>query len=94
VRQLTAHDSSWDAYFAGMGVQPPMVTYEELAEDHDPVLRRVLDHIGVPPPAGVVVGAPRLSIQADSLSEEWVERYMEHLEAAEPLAPNHSPTEG
>src|SRR5690242_19422763 len=29
VRQLTAHDASWDAYFLGLGEQPLKVTYEE-----------------------------------------------------------------
>ena len=31
VRQLTAHDASWDAYFLGLGHEPLKITYEELA---------------------------------------------------------------
>src|SRR3954454_8815623 len=47
VRLLTAHDASWDAYFLGLGHQPLKVTYEDLAEAREPVVRRVLDHLGI-----------------------------------------------
>jgi LPS sulfotransferase NodH len=83
VRQLTAHDASWDAYFLGLGIEPLKVTYEELAEAPEPVVRRVLDHLGVDPPAGFSVRAPGLTVQSDSLSETWVRRVHEHLAALE-----------
>jgi LPS sulfotransferase NodH len=83
VRLLTAHDASWDAYFLGLGYEPLKVTYEELAEDTDAVIRRVLDHLGIPVPDDLVVEAPRLSVQADEVSEEWVRRVDEHLTALE-----------
>jgi LPS sulfotransferase NodH len=83
VRLLTAHDASWDAYFLGLGHQPLTLTYEELAEAHEPVVRRVLDHIGVEAPAELRIDTPRLRIQADDLSEQWVARVHEHLAALE-----------
>jgi trehalose 2-sulfotransferase len=83
VRLLTAHDASWDAYFLGLGYEPLKVTYEELAEDTDAVIRRVLDHLGIPVPDDLIVEAPRLSVQADEVSEEWVRRVDEHLTAPE-----------
>ena len=48
VRQLTAHDASWDAYFLGLGAEPLKVTYEELAEAPEPVVGRVLEHLRHP----------------------------------------------
>jgi LPS sulfotransferase NodH len=72
VRQLIAHDASWIGYFTGLGVEPLVVTYEELAEDHEPVVRRVLDHLDVEWPAGHRVPPPRLQVQADAMSEQWV----------------------
>ena len=83
VRQLTAHDASWDAYFLGLGAGPLKVTYEELAEHPAPVVRRVLDHLGIDTPEPLDLGAPRLEAQADELSEEWVRRVHEHLAALE-----------
>lgn len=83
VRQLTAHDASWDAYFLGLGYEPLKVTYEELAESTDAVVRSVLDHLGIVAPPGLQIGAPRLSVQADEVSELWVARVLEHLQALE-----------
>jgi LPS sulfotransferase NodH len=83
VRLLTAHDASWDAYFLGLGHTPLKVTYEELAEHPAPVVRRVLDHLGIDAPEPLDLGAPRLEAQADELSEEWVRRVHEHLVALE-----------
>ncbi|MET0685147.1 MAG: Stf0 family sulfotransferase [Solirubrobacteraceae bacterium] len=83
VRQLTAHDASWDAYFLGLGVESLKVTYEELAADPDPVIRRVLAHVGAEVPADLRIDAPKLQVQADARSEEWVQRVHDHLAALE-----------
>ncbi|HUB72642.1 MAG TPA: Stf0 family sulfotransferase [Solirubrobacteraceae bacterium] len=83
VRQLTAHDASWDAYFLGLGYEPLKVTYEELAESTGAAIARVLEHLGIPAPAAPAVEPPRLSVQADELSEEWVRRFDQHLAALE-----------
>jgi LPS sulfotransferase NodH len=83
VRLLTAHDASWDAYFLGLGDSPLKVTYEELAEAPEPVVRRVLAHLGIDAPADLRLEAPRLSVQADEVSEAWVCRVHEHLAALE-----------
>lgn len=83
VRELTAHDASWDAYFLGLGTEPPTITYEDLAEAHEPVIRRVLDHLGVPVPDDLEFGEPELRSQSDDLSERWVERFNEQLERLE-----------
>jgi LPS sulfotransferase NodH len=83
VRQLTAHDASWDAYFLGLGIESLKVTYEELAEAPEPVVRRVLEHIGAEAPADLRLDAPKLKVQADSRSEDWVRRVHEHLAALE-----------
>jgi LPS sulfotransferase NodH len=83
VRLLTAHDASWDAYFLGLGHEPLTLSYEELADAHEPVVRRVLAHIGIEPPAELNITRARLTIQADELSENWVTRVHEHLAALE-----------
>jgi trehalose 2-sulfotransferase len=83
MRQLTAHDASWDAYFLGLGHQPLKVTYEELAEAPEPVVRRVLTHLDIPAPPDLQIDAPKLAVQADERSEDWVRRVNEHLAALE-----------
>ncbi|MDX6657150.1 MAG: trehalose 2-sulfotransferase [Solirubrobacteraceae bacterium] len=83
VRLLTAHDASWDAYFLGLGLEPLKVTYEELAGQPEPIVRRVLEHLEIGAPETLDLGAPRLEAQADELSEDWVRRVHEHLAALE-----------
>jgi LPS sulfotransferase NodH len=83
VRQLTAHDASWDAYFLGLGITPLKLTYEELAEAPERVVRGVLDHLGIPAPAHLAIEPTGLKVQADARSEEWVQRVHEHLAALE-----------
>jgi LPS sulfotransferase NodH len=83
VRELTAHDASWDAYFLGLGHQPLKVTYEELAAAPEPTVRRVLDHVGVEVPDQLEIAGPQLEAQADEMSEEWVAKVHAHLSALE-----------
>jgi LPS sulfotransferase NodH len=87
MRQLTAHDASWDAYFLGLGYEPLKVTYEELAESTEDVVHSVLEHLGIAAPADLQIGPPRLSVQADEVSELWVARVLEHLQALETPEP-------
>jgi LPS sulfotransferase NodH len=87
VRLLTAHDASWDAYFLGLGYEPLKLTYEELADGTEAAVRRVLEHLGIPAPDDLVIRTPRLSVQADEVSERWVARVREHLAALEAPEP-------
>jgi LPS sulfotransferase NodH len=87
MRELTAHDASWDAYFLGLGYEPLKVTYEELAESTEAVVQGVLEHLGIAAPENLQIGPPRLSVQADEVSELWVARVLEHLEALETPEP-------
>jgi LPS sulfotransferase NodH len=83
VRLLTAHDASWDAYFLGLGHDPLKITYEELAAAPSTVVTRVLRHLEIAVPDGFRLDDPRLEVQADALSEDWVRRVHEHLAALE-----------
>jgi trehalose 2-sulfotransferase len=83
VRQLTAHDASWDAYFLGLGLEPLKVTYEELAAAPADTVAGVLAYLGLDPEAARALDAPRLRVQADERSEDWVRRVHEHLAALE-----------
>ncbi len=91
VRLLTAHDASWDAYFLGLGHEPLKLTYEELAQGTEAVIARVLEHLGIPVPGGQALETPRLSVQADAVTEEWVRRFDEHLRALETPQREHEP---
>jgi len=74
------HAAAWRDWFAGRGIEPLEIVYEEFAQEPAPTICRVLDHIGVPS-SGVDVPEPPLRRQADARSQEWVDRFREEVPA-------------
>ena len=74
------HAAAWRAWFAGRGIEPLEIVYEEFAQQPQPVVRRVLDHIGVPS-EGVHVPEPPMRRQSDARSQEWVDRFRDEVPA-------------
>ena len=54
---------------------------EDLVEDYEGTILRVLEGIGIPLPENFVVAAPRIKRQADELSEKWVRLYNDRAAA-------------
>jgi trehalose 2-sulfotransferase len=79
--RIDEHNAAWQGYFEECGVEPLKVVYEELIEDYEGTVLRLLDGIGVPVPENFVVEKPRMKQQADDLSEEWISMYNERAAA-------------
>jgi LPS sulfotransferase NodH len=75
--RIDEHNTAWQSFFEGCGVEPLEVVYEDLVEDYEGTLLRLLDGIGIPLPDHFVVAGPKMKRQADELSEEWVRLYNE-----------------
>jgi LPS sulfotransferase NodH len=75
--RIDEHNAAWQSFFEGCGVEPLEVVYEELVEDYEGTVLRLLDGIDVHVPETFVVVEPRMRRQADGLSEEWVCLYNE-----------------
>jgi trehalose 2-sulfotransferase len=71
---LADQDAAWGAFFAGNGLRPLELIYEEYARDISGAVAQVLKHLGVRP---IPVGSGEAPIrrQSDSISEEWAEAY-------------------
>jgi trehalose 2-sulfotransferase len=65
------------------------LTYEDLVEERDGVVRDVLAFLGERWVGMARLGDPRLERQADATSEEWVARYLRHARGAEETAHGH-----
>ena len=48
--RIDEHNAAWQDFFDGCGVEPLKVVYEELVEDYEGTVLRLLDGIGVPIP--------------------------------------------
>ena len=79
--RIDEHNAAWQDFFDGCGVEPLKVVYEELVEDYEGTVLRLLDGIGVPVPENFAVEKPRMKRQADELSEEWIRLYDERAAA-------------
>jgi|SRR5579859_1190806 len=78
---ICANEAAWQEYFRECGVEPFIVTYEELAEDYQTTIQRVLESLHLPLIPDIQIAKTRLKKQADSKSEEWVQRYYKMKEA-------------
>ena len=69
VHTITMHERAWQEWFAGQGLSPYEVTYEDLAEDPIGAAAAVLEHLGLvlPPDRTITVRDRR---QADDLNAD------------------------
>jgi trehalose 2-sulfotransferase len=79
--RIDEHNAAWQDFFDGCREEPVRVVYEDLVEDYEGTLLRLLDELGVPIPENFAVEKPRMRRQADELSEEWVRLYDERAAA-------------
>jgi LPS sulfotransferase NodH len=78
--RIDEHNAAWQSFFEGCDVEPIEVVYEELVEDFEGTVLRLLGGLAIPLPEGFAVAGPKMRRQADELSEEWVRLYNEHEE--------------
>jgi len=88
LHEAERQDKIWDSFFGRIGVKPFEVEYEKLCQDYESTIRAVLNFLRIKLPAGVRVGPPVTTRQADEISRMWEERFI----AERPSA--HSPASG
>jgi LPS sulfotransferase NodH len=74
-REVRVQDKGWRTYFYERGITPHIVIYEELVADCTRILRGVLTFLGIRIPLDFQFPDTHLKKQADSLSEEWLEKF-------------------
>lgn len=78
--ELERHNECWAELFAGAGIEPVDIAYEDLAADYEGVARHVLQSAGIDT-TGITFGARRLQRQRDHVSRRWRLRYEEDRHA-------------
>ncbi len=84
---LVNHESQWEAFFAQNGIKPLVIVYEDFVSSYAETVVDVHTHLGIPGLDPSAVAQPRLRRQADVMSEELVERYLEVRDSLAPLTP-------
>lgn len=75
VQWIIDHEISWQRYFNLYRIQPFIVVYEEFVGAYEPTVLEILQYLNIPIPENLVLEEPHMKKQADTLSEEWVQRY-------------------
>jgi LPS sulfotransferase NodH len=75
VTSLAADENAWLGYFDECGVAPLVVVYEQFAPRYETAAREIVELLGISGINDVRLPPPRMTRQADELSEEWFARY-------------------
>ena len=78
--KVLKHEKAWQLYFQNNNIQPLILYYEDLDNDYEGVVKQTLGFIGVENHENIAIKPTRLKKQADEKTEEWVERYVLHLQ--------------
>jgi LPS sulfotransferase NodH len=68
-------DQCWDQFCRDCHIEPLTIAYEDMAPDPELTARSVLTYLGVPLPDALTFSPLKLHKQANSLTEEWIQRY-------------------
>ena len=77
--QLRRHEDAWRGFFFRIGRRPLSVLYEEVADDLDATVDRVLRELHVERAPDSAPLAQQMRRQSDDLSESWVQNYLEDV---------------
>ena len=73
VGQIERANAFWKQWFRAQGIQPHQITYEQMIADYQQAVRAVLAFVGQPVTSDIP--PPMLLRQADSLTDDWANRY-------------------
>jgi LPS sulfotransferase NodH len=77
---LIQNDVGWQLYFEANGIAPLLVDYEDLQADYKGTIHRALKWLDIRNADSIRIPEPRLSRQADSVTDEWLVDYLEFKE--------------
>lgn len=75
VQQIEEHERAWQHFLDDAAIQPYRIIYEDLAANYEATALQILRYLDIPLAENLMFGDLRMKRQADTLSEEWVERY-------------------
>jgi LPS sulfotransferase NodH len=79
VDQLRRQEDAWRGFFFRIGQRPLALYYEEVANDPDAAVGRVLEMLGIPREQAAPPARRDMHRQSDEISETWVQSYLEDV---------------
>lgn len=78
-RECVMREAGIQEFFSEGNIVPLTIIYEDFITEYESTVRNVLEFLGLNTP-DLKISAPPLARTADSLSEEWVQRFREELQ--------------
>ena len=85
LRESEEQEKLWGRFFQQIGIDPLRVEYENLCEDYEATIRRVLDFLQISLPRRARIGPPATVRQADDISRAWEKRFLAERSAPQSL---------
>lgn len=76
LEETKGDEGVWERFFQRNSIRPFLVQYEDLCRDFSGTVRGVLDFLKIKLPGDAEIPPPQTVRQADTLSQEWEERYL------------------
>ncbi len=73
LERIANENTAWTTYFERNNIQPLDITFEQLTQNMNATVRRVMDHIGTHIDQ---VPVPQTKQQSDSINSEWATRFL------------------
>jgi trehalose 2-sulfotransferase len=83
------HDQLWQELYSSNGIEPLRVTYEDLDNQYEQTVSKVMNYLGLELPEGCLDGPRPLERQADDWSDRWLAVYRDRREQFRPQEPTH-----
>jgi trehalose 2-sulfotransferase len=83
--QTTAHETAWLEFFRKNEIKPFTVVYEDLVSSYEETAKTILKHLRIDHPVNLKFGERQFKKQADELTDEWVERYLNTFQDTEKM---------
>src|SRR5204863_9005827 len=85
LKESEEQEKLWRRFFERIGIDPLRVEYENLCQDYEANIRRVLNFLQISLPRRARVGPPATVRQADDLSRAWEKRFLAERSASRSL---------
>jgi len=85
LKESEEQEKLWRRFFERIGIDPLGVEYENLCEDYEANIRRVLNFLQISLPRRTFIGPPVTVRQADEISRTWEERFLAERSASQSL---------
>jgi LPS sulfotransferase NodH len=75
VSRLEKDHRRWEQFFRQNGIEPLVIIYEELLEDREATVRKILRHLEVPETEALALRTGLNRRQDNRVNQQWIERF-------------------